>query len=233
MAGQVLSQGQIRAYAQAAGLTPAAAQIASAIAMAESRGDVAAHNPVPPDDSYGLWQINMLGKLGPSRRAQFGLSSNAQLYDPAVNARAMKAISSNGRSWIPWSTYTNGAYRKFMGNTAPGQVLTPEELAAQGGTADPVGTGSAMGDLGYAMGQGARGIVSMAELMLGAAEWMSQTRNWIRLAQVILGGNLVILGLLVSTRGTWQPAVKTVASVAGVATPKTAIRKVTTAAKGT
>jgi hypothetical protein len=48
--------------------TPADAVVAVAIALAESGGNPAAHNPVPPDDSWGLWQINMRGHLGPVRR---------------------------------------------------------------------------------------------------------------------------------------------------------------------
>jgi len=39
------------------------------------------------DLSYGLFQINMTGALGPSRRKSQKLSSNDDLFDPAVNAR--------------------------------------------------------------------------------------------------------------------------------------------------
>jgi hypothetical protein len=87
--------------------------IATAIAMAESNGDILAHNSKPPDDSYGLWQINMIGSLGPARRAQFGLKSNDELFNPANNAIAAKAIYNSG-GWRPWSTYTNGAYKKYL-----------------------------------------------------------------------------------------------------------------------
>src|SRR3982750_492240 len=64
----------------------------AAIALAESNGNPTAHNAVPPDDSYGLWQINMRGKLGPARRQAFGIQSNTELFDPTKNARAMKKI---------------------------------------------------------------------------------------------------------------------------------------------
>jgi hypothetical protein len=98
-----------------AGCPPNNAVIAAAVAQAESGGNASAHNPVPPDDSYGLWQINMLGPLGPARRAQFGLTSNSQLYDPQTNARAMFAISGGCSRFTPWTTYTSGAYRQFLG----------------------------------------------------------------------------------------------------------------------
>lgn len=39
------------------------------------------------DQSYGLFQINMRGALGPSRRKSQKLSSNEDLFDPVVNAR--------------------------------------------------------------------------------------------------------------------------------------------------
>lgn len=103
-----------------AGGSAASAPVAAAIALAESGGRPDAHNPKPPDDSYGLWQINMLGRLGPARRQQFGLSSNDQLYDPVTNARAAVAISSGGTNFGAWSTYTNGAYRSHLNGQGAG-----------------------------------------------------------------------------------------------------------------
>lgn len=96
------------------GFSGMAAATAIAVAMAESGGNPNSHNATPPDDSYGLWQINMLGSLGPARRKQFGLTSNDQLYDPVVNARAAFSISSGGNNWTPWSTFNNGAYKTFI-----------------------------------------------------------------------------------------------------------------------
>lgn len=106
---------EIAQYARGAGLSGDAVAISVAIALAESGGNPKAHNPVPPDNSYGLWQINMLGSLGTARRRQFGISSNDELYDPATNARAMYAISGGGKDWTPWTTYTRGAYLAFLG----------------------------------------------------------------------------------------------------------------------
>jgi len=99
---------QVARLALAAGLSPAAAVTAVAIARRESGFVTTAHGgpPAEPnDDSYGLWQINMLGSLGPARRRQFGLASDAELFNPEVNARAMYAISSGGTNWSPWTTY--------------------------------------------------------------------------------------------------------------------------------
>lgn len=110
----VISDAAIASVARAQGLSPTNTAIAVAVALAESGGNTTSHNPVPPDNSYGLWQINMLGSMGPERRKQFGITSNDQLYDPNVNAKAMSALSSGGTNWKPWTTYTRGTYRAFM-----------------------------------------------------------------------------------------------------------------------
>lgn len=91
-------------------------EIMVGIAYAESGGDPTKHNNKPPDDSYGLWQINMLGKMGPARRRLFGISSNDQLFDPATNARAAKKIYDT-QGLNAWSTYDRGEYLKFMDKT--------------------------------------------------------------------------------------------------------------------
>lgn len=57
--------------------------------------------PDTGDLSYGLWQINMIDDLGPARRKQFGLTSNDDLLDPRVNARAALILlrSSGKNTW--------------------------------------------------------------------------------------------------------------------------------------
>ena len=115
-----LSPAQIAEYAHDAGFRGQDLTVAVAVAMAESGGDTRAHNPVPPDDSYGLWQINMIGSLGPARRDQFDLDSNRELFDPEENAKAAWAISGHGESFRPWTTYTSGAYKKFLDDARRG-----------------------------------------------------------------------------------------------------------------
>lgn len=60
------------------------------------------------DSSYGLFQINMIGDLGPSRRATFGLKSNNELFNPYTNARAAYHMSAGGRNWSAWDIDSNG-----------------------------------------------------------------------------------------------------------------------------
>ena len=85
------------------------------IAGGESSFNPRAFNPDAStgDQSYGLFQINMLGDLGPERRAQFGLRSNEELYDPVTNIRAAKKIYDT-QGLEAWGAYTNQSYKNSM-----------------------------------------------------------------------------------------------------------------------
>ena len=93
--------------------------ILTAIALAESSGKADAHNDdrSTGDDSYGLWQINMLDEpdypMGKNRAAALGLSNYEELKDPSTNARAMKMIYDQ-QGFEAWSVYKNGAYKQFL-----------------------------------------------------------------------------------------------------------------------
>jgi cell wall-associated NlpC family hydrolase len=97
---------------QKAGFKGEALKTAWAIAKRESGGRATAYNPNrgTGDDSYGLFQINMLGNLGPARRKQYGLKSNEDLYDPATNARVAYAMSKGGTDFGAWG-YGPNRYR--------------------------------------------------------------------------------------------------------------------------
>jgi len=81
-----------------------------AIAKRESGGQPTAYNgnSRTGDKSYGLFQINMIGDLGPSRRAKFGLKSNNELFNPVVAARAAYQMSGGGKNWSAWDIDSNG-----------------------------------------------------------------------------------------------------------------------------
>jgi hypothetical protein len=118
-----LAPERIYAHARRAGFSPDESVTATAIALAESGGRPRAHNPNPPDDSYCLMQVNMLGPLGPERRATYRLRHNTDLYDPTTCMRVSYGISAQGSNWRPWTTYTRGAYLRFV----------PTARRAQGG----------------------------------------------------------------------------------------------------
>lgn len=75
-----------------------------AVAMKESTGRPKAHNDNPStgDNSYGLFQINMRGALGPDRLERYGLESYEDLFDPRTNAQIAYQMSEGGTNWGPW-----------------------------------------------------------------------------------------------------------------------------------
>lgn len=145
---------QLHDLAERSGFSGSDANIAAAVAMAESGGNPTAHNTTPPDDSYGLWQINMYKDLGPGRRKQFGISSNSQLFDPATNAKAAKSIFDQS-GWKAWTTYTSGKYKTFVPAGAPDDGTDASESTGTGIT----GAVNAIGVNLLKMGENVGGII--------------------------------------------------------------------------
>ncbi len=97
-------------------------KVAWAIAIKESGGRPVAHNKNANtgDNSYGLFQINMIGDLGPARLDKFGLTKNADLFDPVVNAQITFHMSRGGEDWGSWGLGPNS----YKGTA--GQALVDE-----------------------------------------------------------------------------------------------------------
>lgn len=112
--GSGLAPGNVQfTYAQLQGLwikaggNPQSAQMAAAIAEAESSGNSTAYDmDCDGSTDRGLWQIN-------------SVHGAASTFDIMGNARAAVAISNNGRDWSPWTTYTSGAYQQYLKGTPP------------------------------------------------------------------------------------------------------------------
>jgi surface antigen len=107
----VLTSAQVQKIAAGAGFTGNNLNIAVAIAQAESgfRADATNTNKDGSIDR-GLWQIN-------SVHTEY--IPTLLLADTAYNASAAWTISRNGTNWTPWSTYTSGAYKKFLAAGVP------------------------------------------------------------------------------------------------------------------
>lgn len=77
-------------------------------AMKESTGRPRSHNRnrQTGDNSYGLFQINMIDSLGPARRKQFNLESNEDLFNPVRNAEIAFFMSNGGKNWSSWNGIT-------------------------------------------------------------------------------------------------------------------------------
>ena len=84
-------------------------KVAWAIVMRESCGHPLSHsnNPATGDDSYGLFQINMLGSLGIDRLAKFELKNKAELLDPVTNAKIAYYMSAHGTDFGSWGLGPN------------------------------------------------------------------------------------------------------------------------------
>ena len=78
-------------------------------AMKESTGRPMSHNnnKSTGDNSYGLFQINMINSLGPARLKQFNLESNDDLFDPVRNAEIAFFMSNGGKDWSAWHGITD------------------------------------------------------------------------------------------------------------------------------
>jgi hypothetical protein len=194
-----VNQSQIYTLARNAGLTDTRAKVAAAIAMAESGGNEKSHNATPPDDSYGLWQINMLGSLGPARRALYNLTANTDLYDPTVNARVMSAMSSQGQNFRPWTTYTRGTYKQYINNP----VSTVAVNLPDGATTDALLTGAGIftNPLG-AIKDTTDAARTAASLLVKSAAWTSNPNNWLRIVYVIGGSVAAIAGIVTVVKST-------------------------------
>ena len=79
-----------------------------AIAKKESNGRPLAFNgnSKTGDSSYGIFQINMIGMLGPDRRKKYDLDHNADLFNPVVNAEIAFHMSQGGENWSSWKGIT-------------------------------------------------------------------------------------------------------------------------------
>lgn len=97
----------------AVGFEGKALKTAWAVAMRESRGHPTSHNKNAStgDNSYGLFQINMIGSMGIDRLAKFqdkiGITKYADLLDPVANAKAAFYMTAGGKDWGSWGLGPN------------------------------------------------------------------------------------------------------------------------------
>ena len=92
-----------------AGFEGKALKSAWAIVMKESGGRPKAHNgnSNTGDNSYGLFQINMIGGLGEDRRNKFDLKQNTELFNPLLNAEIAHHMSGGGDDFGAWGLGPN------------------------------------------------------------------------------------------------------------------------------
>ena len=101
---------------KAVGFTGNGLKTAWAVAKAESNGRPFAFNgnAKTGDSSYGVFQINMIGNLGPDRRDKFDLDANAELFSPVINAQIVFHMTKGGKDWSAWKNAKPIQYQRWL-----------------------------------------------------------------------------------------------------------------------
>ena len=88
----------------ALGFEGKALKVAWAVVKKESNGRPLAFNgnTRTGDSSYGIFQINMIGGLGVTRREKYDLKTNRELFDPVINAEIAFHMTGAGDDWSSW-----------------------------------------------------------------------------------------------------------------------------------
>ena len=109
----------------------------TAVAMAESSGNVQAfnNNARTGDLSYGAFQVNMRDDLGPARRRQYGLDNNEALFDLGTNARVAKGIF-DSQGINAWGAFRDGSFQRWMGQA---RAVAPSVMGSVGSTVAAAG----------------------------------------------------------------------------------------------
>jgi hypothetical protein len=103
-----LSDRELKEMLSLVGFSGLALKKAWAVAKKESNGRPLAFNgnKSTGDSSFGIFQINMIGMLGPERRDKFELVSNSDLLNPVINAEIAYHMSKGGEDWSSWKGMT-------------------------------------------------------------------------------------------------------------------------------
>lgn len=181
-----LSSQEIARHAQAAGFRGMNLQVAVAIALAESSGNTTARALTSREDSRGLWQINV--------RAHPEYAS-ANLYDPAINARAAFAVHGK-QGFDAWSVWKpqglNPRYLLYM--PTAGAAVASLPLSADTGM---IGEGVARETPLGALAQATESTQVAVQAVNKLNQWVTTPANWLRVMYVVIGGGLVLVGIAV------------------------------------
>lgn len=103
-----LTDRQLKELLHAVGFRGQGLVKAWAVAKKESNGRPLAFNGNvrTGDNSYGIFQINMLGMLKEGRQDKFGLNFNSELLNPVINAQVAYHMSAGGKNWSAWHGVT-------------------------------------------------------------------------------------------------------------------------------
>lgn len=140
-----LSEGTLATLLREAGFPEERVPLMVNIAKRESGLNPQAHNPnrSTGDNSYGLFQINMIDNLGPARLKQFadlGVKSYEDLKDPWKNVQAAKRVY-DSQGLGAWTTYQAALKdpKPSLADSDSGSLLDAMRLGNESATAsDPL-----------------------------------------------------------------------------------------------
>lgn len=167
---------QVASFAYWAGFRGDALVNIVAISKRESRWAPYIRATGPKDDSYGLMMINMLGTLGPDRRAKNNLSSDRDLFDPQVNMKAAFLIYTEANGFSPWKI-DGDPFAETDIPEAREVVARAEQMGyftSRPGTVTSPGSGGVPGSIA-----GAGGAVDIAELVYAHQIIGRHPNNWL------------------------------------------------------
>jgi lysozyme-like protein len=217
--GDTLTDNQRATWAKQAGFPDNQIATAVAVSIAENRSGaidaVGGPNPNGTYD-YGMWQIN--------EGAHLGLFERFPRWWSVENANMAKAVwDGAGGSWNPWTTFRTGAYKAYM---ARGEKAAKEAPAGGTGQTDPNEEWDIPGisdqiDALTAVAEVLRGIGNAVKTAAGSlwktGQWAANPNNWERVALVVAGGGLLIVGTTLLLKPVVQPIAQQAAKLAGPA----------------
>jgi hypothetical protein len=200
---QTLSVPELYALARRAGLSPANAVTAAAIAMAESGGRTWVTSPNPDGGTnVGPWQLDTPGGGGAGYTV-------AELQNPWTNAQAMAKASDDGTNWSTWETYADGSYGAYVtsatsaasSESSGGGSWIDQQLHDIEAPFEAIGGGASK-----AASSAASTVLSLpgdvsdffddAKKFADAAMWLIKPANWLRILSGVAGFALLIAGLI-------------------------------------
>lgn len=216
-----LSGTDVAKYAYAAGFRGTDWIKAVAIAGRESGWKPNIHGSDRPQSSYsgdrGLWQINSVNDSG--LRSAGIINTPTDLFDPLVNARAAFYLyQRSGNKFAPaWSVGSSGwdGVGDPLTNTNMGAATEAVQAAVQSGVGTmpnytPPSGGTFIPPTGSGGGESAGGleipfidipgwgtVKSAGDAVIALIVKLFDTSFWVRVLQVIGGGTLMLLGLIV------------------------------------
>lgn len=175
-----------------------------AIGMSESGGSASAsHRNNDGTVDAGYWQINQI---------HWGGLQESAVKDLNVNATLAYRVSDGGKNFRPWTDYKNGKYRSHI-SSAQSAVKSLGTESVQTGLEDVAGAevaGDVVDAAGDALGKIGATFRAIYDGFAAFAGWVGDPHNWTRVAQVVGGGAILVVGsaMVLSQTSTGDKLVK-------------------------